>query len=268
MILDEILDHKRQEVAARRRRIPEAELRARAAAAEPARDFRGALAGLGLSVIAEVKRASPAKGALRLDANAADLADRYASAGAAAISVLTDERYFKGHDDDLIAVRRRVTMPVLRKEFIVDRYQVYESRALGADAILVIVRALEVDQIRSLRELAGGLGMSALVEVHTEAELRTAIEIDADLIGINNRDLTRMTVDLDTTVRLRALVPANALVVSESGIRTATDARRVAEIGVDAILVGEALVTAVDPGGLIVALRDAGSAGPVSAVRP
>jgi indole-3-glycerol phosphate synthase len=266
VILDEILEHKREEVAERKRLRPEIDVRSAAAAAEPSRDFRSALRAPGISVIAEVKRASPAKGALRLDADAARLACRYASAGAAAISVLTDGRYFRGCDDDLVAVRSSVAVPILRKEFIVDRYQLYESRAIGADAILLIVRALRAPELREFHRLGLELGMAVLVEVHNEAELELALDADADLVGINNRDLTRMVVDLSTTSRLRPLVPPGVVVVSESGIRSAEDARAFAGIGVDAILVGEALVTAADPGTLIAELTCAGvpTAGAIS----
>jgi indole-3-glycerol phosphate synthase len=259
MILEEILDHKRREVADRMRQRPQADVRSVAAESEPSRDFRAALATPGISVVAEVKRASPAKGALRLDAVAASLAARYANGGAAAISVLTDQRYFRGCDDDLVAVRSSVAVPVLRKEFIIEPYQVYESRAIGADAILLIVRALRPLELRDLRDLAVELGLAVLIEVHTEPELENALAMGADLIGINNRDLTRMVVDLSTTLRLRALVPPGVVVVSESGIRGAADARALAGIGVDAMLVGEALVTATDPGRLIKAFIRAGA---------
>ena len=261
MILDEILANKRAELAERKQTEPESALARRAAAAAPAGDFQAALAGPNLAVIAEVKRASPARGPLRIDMDAPAMAARYAEAGAAAISVLTDERYFQGSDQDLVAVRAAVGVPVLRKDFVVDAYQVYEARALGADAVLLIVRALESRLLRELAILAGELGMAALVEVHTPEELDTAAEIGATLIGINNRDLTRMTVDLSTTERLLARVPAGATVVSESGIRGAQDVRHLQTLGVDAVLVGEALVTADDPAERLRDLVDAGRAG-------
>jgi indole-3-glycerol phosphate synthase len=247
MILDDILKHKAQEVAERKRRVPESSVRERAARAAPPLDLRGVLAGPGVSVISEIKRASPAKGGLNLNLDPAGLAGRYVTGGAAAISVLTDERFFSGSDADLQAVRAAVTVPVLRKDFVVDSYQVYEARAIGADAVLLIVRALSRLQLRELQGLARDLGMSALVEVHSAEELQVASDVGASLVGINNRDLTRMVVDLETTARLRPLVPAGVVLVSESGIRSADDVRYVAALGVDAILVGESLVTAPDP---------------------
>ena len=258
MILDEILAHKRTEVAARKARVPEAAVAERARAAPPARDFRTALTGHGVAIIAEIKRQSPARGALRLDMDAPTMARAYQAAGASAISVLTDERYFKGSDADLVAVRAAVDVPVLRKDFVVDPYQVYEARALGADAVLLIVRALARDEIVELGALAHSLGMAALVEAHTAEEIATALDAGASLLGINNRDLTRMVVDVATTERLRPLVPSGVTLVSESGIRSADDIARLRAIGVDAALVGEALVTAPDAGELLSAMLAAG----------
>src|SRR4051812_3924413 len=191
MILDDILTNKRDEVAARREREAEDSVAARATEAPPARDFLGALQQPGVSIISEIKRQSPAKGALRLDMDAPTMAATYAEAGASCISVLTDEKYFKGSDADLMAVRQRVRVPILRKDFVVSPYQVYEARAIGADAVLLIVLALQPDEIVELSKLAASLGMAALVEVHSEEELRVALGLGCDLIGINNRDLTR-----------------------------------------------------------------------------
>ncbi len=258
MILDEILAHKATELAARKAHEPESSVAARAATAPPPLDFRAALHGPDLSVIAEVKRSSPARGALRLDMDAARMAADYAAAGAAAISVLTDERYFRGSDADLAAVRQRVQVPLLRKDFVIEPYQVYEARALGADAVLLIVRALERRQIDELGRVAAGLGMAALVEVHTADELALAADIGATLIGINNRDLTTMTVDLETTARLLPLAPPGATMVSESGIKSPDDVLGLRQLGVDAVLVGEALVTAPQPSRLLAELVDAG----------
>jgi len=262
VILDEILAHKAREVAERKARESERSVAARAATAPRPLDFPAALAGSDVGVIAEIKRWSPAKGALRPELDASTMAARYVTAGAAAISVLTDERYFRGSDRDLVAVRERVRIPLLRKEFVIDPYQVYEARALGADAILLIVRAVRPGPLAVLARLAAELGMAALVEVHTEAELRVALEIGAALIGINNRDLTRMTVDLETTARLRPLVPAGTLVISESGIAAAEDIRRLRRVPVDGVLVGEALVTAEDPEQRLRELVAAGSGRP------
>ncbi len=258
MILDEILANKRREVAERQAHVPLAEVTARAVAAPPPRDFLAALRRPGVSIISEIKRQSPAKGALRLDMDAPTMAAIYEAAGTSCISVLTDQKYFKGSDADLIAVRERVTVPVLRKDFVVDPYQIHEARSIGADAILLIVVALTPDEIREMAALAQSYGMAALVEVHTEAELRIALEVGADLIGINNRDLTRMVTDVQTTSLLRPLVPAGVTLVSESGIRIADDIAMLRDLGVDAALIGESLVTAPDAGDLLRSFLAAG----------
>jgi indole-3-glycerol phosphate synthase len=260
MILDEILANKRREVAERQAAVPLAEVAARAAAAAPPRDFLAALRRPGVAIISEIKRQSPAKGALRLDMDAPTMAATYEAAGASCISVLTDQKYFKGSDADLIAVRERVTVPVLRKDFVVDAYQIHEARSIGADAILLIVVALSPTEIREMAALAHSYGMAALVEVHTEAELRIALEVGADLIGINNRDLTRMVTDVQTTALLRPLVPAGVTLVSESGIRTADDIAMLRNLGVDAALIGESLVTAPDAGDLLRSFLATGTA--------
>ncbi len=257
-VLDEIIAHKRAEVAASRARVPLAEMRARAASAAagaPARDFAAAIAGPTLRIIAEVKRASPSAGAIREDADPAATARRYERAGAAAVSVLTDRRYFAGSPDDLRAVRQAVGLPVLRKEFIVDPYQIYESRTLGADAVLLIAGAVPADDLAALARLAGELGMAAVFEVHTEAHVDEALAAGARVIGINNRDLRTLAVDLDTTLRLRPRIPAGITVVSESGIATPDDVARVCRAGVDAILVGTALMASPDPEADLRALR-------------
>jgi indole-3-glycerol phosphate synthase len=248
VILEDIIAHKREELAAAKRRRTLGELKQRAQEAAPARGFASALRQPGLSVIAEVKRKSPAKGVLNETVDPARQALVYAAAGARAISVLTDTRYFDGTNEDLNAVRSQVNLPVLRKDFTIDEYQVWEARAIGADAILLIVRALDQSQIVHLQELARELGMDALVEVHNEAELARALEARAEVVGMNNRDLGTMTVDLATTLRLRPLVPQGVTLVSESGIRTPEDVRTVSACGLDAILVGEALMSAGDPG--------------------
>ena len=267
MILDEILANKRAEVDERQAREAEDAVARRAAAAPPPRDFHGALRAPGVSIIAEVKRQSPAKGALRLDMDAPTMAATYAEAGAACVSVLTDEKYFKGSDADLVAVREQVQVPVLRKDFVVSRYQIHEARALGADAILLIVLALQPAEIVEYARLAADLGMIALVEVHSEDELRVALDCGATLVGINNRDLTRMVTDLETTAKLRPLVPDGVTLVSESGIRTPAEIAWLRDLGVDAALVGESLVTAPDPAALLGEFLAAGRATPTSAVR-
>lgn len=266
MILDEILANKRLEVADRLSRISQAEVAEKAAAAAPPRDFLGALGKPGVSIISEIKRQSPAKGALRLDMDAPTMAATYAEAGASCISVLTDEKYFKGSDADLVAVRERVNVPVLRKDFVVSPYQVYEARAIGADCVLLIVLALTPDEITEMSALAKSLGMAALMEVHSEDEMQIALDLGSELIGINNRDLTRMVTDVATTAKLRPMVPAGITLVSESGIRTADDIAMLRDLGVDAALIGESLVTAPDAGQL---LRDFLAAGaPVPARAP
>ena len=216
----------------------------------PARDFVGALRGEGrarIRLIAEVKRASPSKGMLCPSLDAPALARQYERAGAAAVSVLTEPRYFLGSLDDLTEVRAAVDVPLLRKDFTLDPYQVYEARACGADAILLIAAMLSQDQLAHLLDVTHGLGMAALVEIHDEEELERAAAAGPGVIGINNRNLVNFTVDLETTLRLRRLVPGGTALVSESGIHTRTDVQRLARAGVDAILVGEALVTSADP---------------------
>jgi indole-3-glycerol phosphate synthase len=245
-ILDEILRWKREEVYRCKRAKPLEVLRSELEQAPPVRDFAAALRAPGISLIAEVKRASPSKGPLRPGLDATTLAREYEANGAAAISVLTDERYFRGSLDDLRAVRRSVDLPVLRKDFVTDAYQVYQARAAGADAVLLIVAALSDDELQILYDLVCELGMTALVEVHDEAELDRALRIEPRVIGVNNRDLHTFNVDLETTAHLRAQVPADVILVAESGIHTRADVERLAAIGVDAILVGESLVQAED----------------------
>jgi len=243
-ILDEIVAHKRVELAQRKRQCSLDVVQAEAARAAPPRDLAAALCLPGVSLIAEVKRASPSKGPIRPHLEPGDVAWTYQDGGAAAISVLTDKRYFQGSLDDLRAVRHSVDLPLLRKEFIVDPYQVYEARAAGADAVLLIVAALSDADLAALHRLVCSLGMAALVEVHDEGELRRALAVQPRIVGVNNRDLRTFTVDLGTTARLRPLVPAGVALVAESGIRDRADVARLAAIGADAMLVGEALLRA------------------------
>jgi indole-3-glycerol phosphate synthase len=249
MILDRILANKYLEVARRRSDTPIEQLRERALAQTPPRDFLGALKQSGRpALIAECKKASPSKGLLRPEYDPAELARTYAENGAAALSVLTDETFFQGSLNDLSTAREAAGLPALRKDFIVDDYQVYEARAAGADAVLLIVAALRLEQLQELHVQINELGMTALIEVHDEAEVDIALQIMPKLIGVNNRNLHDFTVDLETTARLRKCVPANVALVTESGIHTAEDVSRVRDMGVNAILVGEALVTASDAG--------------------
>ena len=251
-ILDEIFTHKRQEVARARQAAPEVEVVRAAAAATPARDFIAALRAAGqlssgTGLIAEIKAASPSKGVLMPDFNPLTLSDTYVENGAAAISVLTDEHYFKGHLNYLRQIRaRHPLIPLLRKDFVFDPYQVYEARAAGADAVLLIAAMLEIDQLASLHTLAAQLGMAALIEVHTEEELCAVLQVNPQLIGINNRDLHSFRVSLGVSLALRPLIPSEVTVVAESGINSQADVLRLIEAGIHGILVGEALVTAAD----------------------
>ena len=245
-ILDGILHWKRIEVDRAKRTRTIEDVRRGLAEAPAPRDLVAALRVPGVSLIAEIKRASPSKGLIRADLDAVTLAREYEISGAAAISVLTDRRFFQGDLDDLRTVRKHVGLPVLRKDFILDSYQVYEARAAGADALLLITAALGDDELLGLYQLTRALGMCALVEVHSEAELERALQVGPDIIGVNNRDLRTFRVDLETTARLRPLVPADVILVAESGVHTQDDVARLAEIGADAMLVGESLVRAPD----------------------
>jgi indole-3-glycerol phosphate synthase len=248
-ILDEIVDWKRQEVAHRQHVIPLADVQADVPRAPTPRDMVAALRSPGVSLIAEVKRASPSKGLLRPDLDPVALAREYEANGASAISVLTDERFFGGRLAHLRAVRREVpSVPVLRKDFVLEAYQVFEARAAGADAVLLIVAALNDDELQSLYRLVRRLDMAALVEVHDEAELVRALAIEPRIVGVNNRDLRTFRVDLETTAQLRALIPDDVVLVAESGVHTADDVARLVDMGANAMLVGEALVRAQDVG--------------------
>ena len=245
--LTEILDRKRETIAPLRARRDE--FRAAALRRNHFRSFFHALQGDGgrsLALIAEVKRASPSAGLIAANFDPAAIAARYHAAGADAISVLTDEPFFQGHLDHLLAVRRAVDLPVLRKDFVLDEVQIYEAAVAGADAILLIVAALSQDELIHLHDVATACQLDALVEVHTLAELDRALDTDARIIGINNRDLTTFKVDLAVTETLSEQVPPGVLLVSESGIRTAEDSRRLRACGADAILVGEALMRSDD----------------------
>lgn len=250
-ILDDIRAQKVQEVAARRERRPLPEVVAAATHSERPHQFAAGLrtgaVRTGLALIAEVKRRSPAAGELRLNANAADLGTSYVKAGASAVSVLTDEKFFSGSDEDLAALRNRTDAPLLRKDFTISDYQVYEARSLGADAILLILGLLDDEEVEELREIADGLGMDAVVEAHSEEEVARAVNLGVPIIGLNNRDLTTFTTDLATTERLRPLIPADTLVIAESGIVSRADVQRMLAVGAQAVLVGESLVRSADP---------------------
>ena len=248
-ILDKILDAKRDELARHQRETPLSELEDRVRAAPFPLNLSGALWGETIRLIAEVKKASPSKGVIVADYDPAAIAAEYAANGAAAISVLTEADHFQGslaHLEAVKAVAGPQGIPVLRKDFIVDPYQLFEARAAGADAALLIVAALSPDQLRELLAAAQTIWLQALVEVHDEAELETALAAGAEIIGVNHRDLRTFKVDKSLSLRLRPLVPAGRLLVAESGIESAADARRLKSAGFDAILVGEALLTAGD----------------------
>jgi indole-3-glycerol phosphate synthase len=251
-ILDKIIAVKREEIAEAIKRKPLAVMRQDAESRVLTRDFVGALrakisAGKP-AVIAEVKKASPSKGVLRADFIPADIAQSYAEHGAACLSVLTDRQFFQGSVDYLKQARASCALPVLRKDFMVDAYQVYEARVMGADCILLIAACLDDAQMKALEALAFSLDMAVLVEVHDEAELERALRLRTPLIGINNRNLKTFEVSLDTTLSLLGKVPADRLLVTESGISTPADVKRLREAKVNAFLVGEAFMRADDPG--------------------
>jgi indole-3-glycerol phosphate synthase len=264
-ILQKILATKRDEVAAAKVQMPLAELESRARNAPPVRDFLGAIrarhtAGKA-AVIAEIKKASPSAGVFRatLDGDAAAFdparfAASYAAHGAACLSVLTDRDYFQGSTADLIAARAACALPVIRKDFVIDAYQVFEARAMGADAVLFIMGALPIAAFRALEDLAESLGLAVLAESHSEKELAEALSLRTPLIGINNRDLTRFVTNVDTTLVLKRHIPASRIVVTESGIGSADTVQRLSDAGVNTYLVGGALMEKGDPGAALAAL--------------
>jgi len=264
-ILERILARKVEEIAARSAKLPLAELSARVADLPPTRGFVAALeakAADGLpGVIAEVKKASPSKGVIRADFDPAEIARSYAQAGAACLSVLTDRDFFQGAEDYLVAARESCALPVLRKDFTIDAYQVYEARAIGADCILLIVAALDDVALMDLTLLAAELDLDVLVEVHDEAELDRALELPAPLIGVNNRNLRTFETSLQTTLRLRERAGTERLLVAESGIHTPDDVALLRAAGIEAFLVGEAFMRAPDPGAELARLFGQASAG-------
>jgi len=245
-ILDEIRTYKLADVAERKAARPQAEVEAAARAAGPVRGFGDALhkatAGGGYGLIAEIKKASPSKGLIRADFDPAALAEAYAAGGAACLSVLTDGPSFQGDDSHLAAARAAVKLPVLRKDFLYDPWQVAESRALGADCILVILASVSDDQADELEDAAAGFGMDVLVEVHDAGEMERAARLKSRLLGINNRDLATFATDLQTTVRLARAAPADRLIISESGLASRLDLAQMARVGVRCFLIGETLM--------------------------
>lgn len=244
--LERLLASTRARVEEARTKVPIDSLDALLAGVEQPRGFRAALHGDGISLVAEIKRATPSRGDLDLGLNATDLAATYARGGAAAISVLTEPDEFKGSLEDLDAARR-AGLPTLRKDFIIDEYQVLESRAAGADALLLIVKALEDEQLSALIKAAEVLGLDALVEVYDAPELERALEAGATLVGINHRDLTTFQIDPDRTAQLAPSVPDDVVLVALSGVQSHTDVEYLRAAGADAVLVGESLVLADDP---------------------
>ncbi len=255
-MLDDIVHHKRAELAQRRVATPPGALQARCRDLPPARDFEEALrpAPGQVRLLAEVKRASPSRGVLAPSLDPVALAADYARHGADAISVLTDEKYFQGHLDLLMPIRAAVPVPLLRKDFTLDEYQLWEGRAAGADAALLIVAILDAPQLRDLLQAAKGIGLSALVECHTADELDAALGAGARIVGINNRDLRTFQTRIETTLELLPRIPPGPIVVSESGFFTSEQVRRVVAAGAHAVLVGEGLVRATDLGATIRAL--------------
>ncbi|MDZ7803807.1 indole-3-glycerol phosphate synthase TrpC [Thiohalophilus sp.] len=259
-ILKKIIDRKRDEVAERQATIPLSQQQQRVAEASPVRDFVHAieqrLANSQPAVIAEIKKASPSKGVMRDPFVPAEIARSYEQGGAACLSVLTDVDFFQGSDEFLQQARNACSLPVLRKDFMIDPYQVYEARAIGADCILLIVAVLDDTRMRELHDLARQLGMAVLVEVHDAGELQRALKLETPLIGINNRDLRTFETRLETTLELLDAIPDDRIVVTESGIHTPDDVKHLHNNGVHTFLVGEAFMVAEDPGTRLKALFD------------
>jgi indole-3-glycerol phosphate synthase len=252
MILDRIVSYNLEGLEHKKRELPLAELQRMASQQSPTLNMASVLRGDGIRLIAEVKKASPSRGLIRSDFNPVEIAEIYAGNGAAAISILTEARHFQGSLDHLKNIRKVLTdKPLLRKDFIVDPYQVYESRAYGADSLLLIVALLSLETLKELLRLSHELNMTCLVEVHSEAEVEIALKSEAGIIGINNRDLNTFDVDIATTERLIPLIPKERIVVSESGIKSRDDIEKLRRSGIDAVLIGEYLMSAPDVGARI-----------------
>ena len=249
MILDTIVAHKREELKRDQQQVPLSTLKSKIPNLPPTRDIRAALATPNnVSLIAEVKKKSPSKGIIREDFDPVEIARTYKDNAASAISVLTDYEFFAGELAYLSAIREAVDLPLLRKDFTIDSYHIYQARADGADAVLLIVAILTLGQLRDFMRVARSLDLACLVEVHTEEELHLALEVDAEVIGINNRDLKTFRTDISTTFRLRESIPNDKIVVSESGIYTRDDVEKLKAAGINAILVGESLMRSPDIG--------------------
>ena len=246
--LTKIVDMKQEELVSLKYNLPLREIKARIYDMEECRDFKEALIQAEpIALIGEIKKSSPSKGVLREELSVEDLVETYERSGASAISILTERFFFSGSPDFVGIAKEHTILPILRKDFLIDEYHIYESRLIGADALLLIVTLLEESMLRDFIALASELGMASLVEIHDEWELERALKADADIIGINNRDLRTFEVDLNTTLRVIKEVPQGKIVVSESGINTGDDVKRLINVGVKAILVGEAIMTAKNP---------------------
>ena len=252
--LDEVVARLRADVDSRREQVPLEDLQQQLPPVPRGRPFSEGLIQEGISLISEMKRASPSKGPIRPDATVTDIVRAYEAAGASACSVLTEPHWFGGSLDDLREARAACGLPLLRKDFIVDPYQLVEARLAGADAVLLIVAALPPDELMFLHDQAGQIGLDCLVEVHDDAEMQTALECGVEIIGVNNRNLQTLEVDPETALRLLVDAPAGTIVVAESGITSRDDVQRLEEAGVDAMLVGEALMRGDDPGTAVHAL--------------
>ena len=247
-ILTKILEHKHLEVEECKSRRSQNLLQELAETVAPTRGFAKAVSEQSPAVIAEIKKASPSKGVIRENFDPAAIATSYYEGGATCLSVLTDRHFFQGDDDDLIQARNIMPLPILRKDFVVDEYQVFEARAIGADCILLIAAALDFETMHALYDIAMSIELDVLIEVHDASELRAAVALKPSLIGINNRDLESFNTDIDTTLNLLDRIPATVKVVTESGTRVPDDVKRLRNAGVDAFLVGEAFMRAEDPG--------------------
>ena len=255
LILDTIIGHKLKELEFDKNSVPLSTLYSKLNSLPSTKDFLGAISKTGeMNLIAEVKKKSPSKGIIRAEFDPVRIAETYAEYGAAAISILTDVRFFDGKLEYLTSIREVVDVPLLRKDFTIDPYHIYEARVGGADAILLIVAALTSNQLQEFIDIASSLSMAAVVEVHTEEELEIALDVGAEIIGINNRNLKTFHTDLETTFRLYELIPDNIVVISESGILSREDVRKLEQVGLNAILVGESLMRSPEIGEQIIKL--------------
>ena len=258
-ILDQLAAHARERVEADRRRVPEEELRDQCAALGPGNGeaFVQALEKPGLSFICEVKKASPSKGVIAEDFPYVEIARAYEAAGADAVSCLTEPKWFLGSDEIFRNIRATIKMPMLRKDFVVDEYQLYQAKVLGANCVLLICALLDTDTVARYLDICEKLGLAALVEAHDEAEIASAVSVGARMIGVNNRNLKDFSVDLGNAARLRERIPAGTLYVAESGVKTPSDAAAMKAIGADAVLMGEVLMRAADKKAALDAMREA-----------